>query len=144
MPTKKVTKKAATKKVVKKKVAKKTAPKKTVKKVVKKATKKTAAKKATKKTSNKEEKKPLVYASNGKSFWCNDGQVLDSLIALRDALEAMEIEVYKYHAEGDKNDFANWIAYVLDDYVCAADVEKAKTQKSARTAIVRRLKVYSV
>lgn len=140
MPTKKVIKKVATKKVAKKKAVKKAITKKAVKKVIKKATKKVAKKKATK----KEEKKPLVYASNAKSFWCSDGQILDSLIALRDALSTMEMEVYKYHAEGEKNDFANWVAEVLSDYVCAADIERAKTPQSAKTAIVRRLKIYSL
>ena len=129
MPTKKATKKAT------KKVAKKTA-KKTTKKVAKKAVKKTSrAKKAA---------KDLVYSENDTSFWVSDGQILNSLMALRDALDAMHKDVYKYHATGDDNDFATWVEVVLCDGDCAKDLRKAKTQKGAKTVVVKHLKYYAV
>lgn len=127
MPTKKTTPKKATKKVAKK----------TVKKAVRKTTKKVATKKN---ASNK----PLVYSSDSTSFWVSDGQILNSLIALRDALDAMHKDVYLYHATGNENDFANWVEVVLCDGDCAQDLRKAKTQKSAKTAVVRHLKYYAV
>lgn len=130
MTTKKVTKKAVAKKTASKKVAKKTTAKKTV------------AKKVAKKTSSNK-KKPLVYADNQTSFWVSDGQILNSLVALRDALDVMEKEVYEYHAGKAQNDFSNWVATVLADNACAKDLEKAKTCKSAKTAVVRHLKFYS-
>ncbi|MCA9354268.1 MAG: hypothetical protein KC877_01985 [Candidatus Kaiserbacteria bacterium] len=128
MPTKKTTKTAPAKKAA-------------AKKVVKKAVKKAPAKKAAVKTGTK---KPLVYASNTKSFWVKNGQVLNSLVALKDALEEMEKEVYVYHTGGDSNDFANWVEQVLCDNVCAADLAKAKTPKSAKTVVVKHLKYYAV
>lgn len=134
MPTKKVTKKAVAKKTVKKKVAKKA-----VKKVAKKITKK-----PTKKVAKKTAKKPLVLANNETSFWVTNGQILNSLIALRDALDEMEKEVYSYHAGNAQNDFANWVSAVLADPVCASELQKAKTPKSAKTVVVRHLKLYSV
>lgn len=144
MPTKKTTKiapvkKKAAKKAVKKAPAKKAA-KKATKRVAKKTTKKTAAKKATKKSV----KKSLVYAPDQQSFWVSDGQILNSLLALRDALAEMEKEVYKYHADGWQNDFAQWVEVVLNDTKCATDLRKAKTPKSARTVVVRHLKFYIV
>lgn len=126
MPTKKATKKApAKKKVAAKKVAKKT------------------TKKAAKKTTRKSSKKALVYADDQQSFWMTDGQILNSLLALRDALAEMEKEVYEYHATGWQNDFAQWVDVVLCDSKCAADLAKAKTPKSARTVVVRHLKFYT-
>lgn len=123
-----------TKKVTKKVVIKKTAPKKTTTKSIKKAIKKSSPNK----------KKPLVYADNNNSFWVSDGQILNSLMALRDALELMENEVYEYHAGKAQNDFSNWVSAVLADSACAKDLKKARTCKSAKTAVVRHLKLYSV
>ncbi|MEK7638730.1 MAG: hypothetical protein AAB388_01075 [Patescibacteria group bacterium] len=111
------------------------------------AVKKKAAKKAapaTKKSAAKVAKKPLVYADNSSSFWVRNGQILNSLVALRDALSAMEKEVYLYHASKDKNDFANWVEVVLCDDTCAADLRKAKTPISAKSAVVKHLKLYSL
>lgn len=141
MPTKKATKKAPAKKVAKK----------TAKKVTKKVVKKVPAKKAVKKSPAKRNlakkaptKKDLVFANEQTSFWVRNGQILNSLVALRDALDAMENEVYSYHAGGAHNDFANWVGAVLCDDKCANELEKAKTPRSAKTVVVRRLKFYSV
>ena len=134
MPTKKTTKKTTKKKVAKK------AAKKATKKVAKKTTRKTA-KKTTRK---KKEAKALVHASNEQSFWVSDGQILNNLLALKDALNAMDAKVYKYHATGDQNDFANWVEVVLCDDKCAKDLRKAKTKTSAKTVVVKHLKLYAV
>jgi hypothetical protein len=150
------TKKIAKKKVLKKAAAKKVTPKKTIRKATtKKVTpKKTAAKKVVKKvvakkgakktTSKKQAKKSLVLAPNEKSFWVTNGEVLNSLLALRDALDEMEKEVYSYHVSKEHSDFASWVDSVLCDKKCAAELKKAKTPDKAKTVVVRHLKVYSV
>ncbi|MCA9362222.1 hypothetical protein KC906_02510 [Candidatus Kaiserbacteria bacterium] len=127
-------------KTTKKPVAKK-ATKTVTKKVSKKVVKKAAPKKQGAKVASKKE---LVYADNQKSFWVTNGQILNSLVALRDALDEMEKEVYSYHAGTAHNDFANWVSDVLCDQACAVDLEKAKTPKSAKTVVVRHLKTYTV
>ena len=115
-------------------VPKKVAPKKVVKKasVKKVAPKKVAA------------KKTIVYADNTHSFWVNDGQVLNSLIALQDALLSMQESVFKHHVSKDKHDFADWVDSVLCDSTCAADLRKTKAPTSARTVVVKHLKSYDV
>lgn len=128
MPAKKTTKKATKKKVAKK----------ATKKVTKKTTKKVA-----KKTANKATKKSLVFASDSESFWAKDGQILNSLVALRDALERMDKEIYTYHVNND-NDFARWVEAVLQDADCASALRKAKTPNSAKTVVVKHLKLYSL
>jgi hypothetical protein len=128
MPTKKVDKKVVPTKVTAKKV---------VKKSVKPATKKLPAKKATRKTE-------LIYADNTKSFWVTDGKILNSLLALRDALDEMHQETYQYHANKVNNDFANWVADVLADKQCALELKKATTPKSAKTVVIKYLKLYNV
>lgn len=135
------TKKEAVKKATKaKKVVKKT-----IKKVAKKATKKKVVKKTAKNTvRKKKEARPLVYSLNETSFWVADGQILNNLTALRDALDGMSKDIYIYHAAGRKNDFANWVEVVLCDGRCAKDLRKAKSKSSARTTVVKHLKSYAL
>lgn len=145
MPT--TTKKSTpAKKSAKRATAKKTTKKAPAKKVAKKAAKKSPAKKTTaKKTTSKDAgKKDLVFAPDHESFWVSDGQVLNSLLALRDAFSEMDKQVYLYHAEGEANDFSNWVGVVLCDEKCAKDLQKAKTPSSAKTVVVRHLKMYAV
>ncbi len=128
-----------TKKTTTKEVTKSTLAKKVAKKVVKKA----PAKKATKKTVvKKQTKKQLVYAPDHQSFWVTNGEILNSLVALKDALAAMEQEVYSYHAGEAHNDFARWVADVLADGACAVELEKAETPTKAKTVVLKHLKSY--
>jgi hypothetical protein len=143
MPTKKApTKKSVAKKVTTKKkpAAKKPATKKP-------AAKKTVAKKApakkTKKTTAKKPAKDLLYASDEQSFWVTNGEVLNSLMALHTALDNMPKDVFEFHATGDQNDFSVWVETVLCDADCAADLQKAKSQKSAKTTVAKHLKHYT-
>lgn len=114
------------------------------KKTAKKAPAKKAVKKTAKKAPKKSVKKDLVYAENQTSFWTTDGQILNSLVALRDAFESMQKEVYSHHVTKEKNDFSVWVETVLCDAECAASLQKAKTPKTAKTAVVKHLKMYSV
>lgn len=153
MPTKKAPAKKTTKTTAKKPV-KKTAVKTAVKTVKKAAAKKapakkTVAKKVTRKSSGtkvpiKKPTKELIYASDQESFWTSDGEILNSLMALRDALAEMDADIYQFHAAGEQNDFSLWVDTVLRDGDCAQDLKKAKTPRSAKTTVVRHLKMYSV
>jgi hypothetical protein len=142
--TKKVAKTASKKAGTKQSTTKKTAATK------KKATpKKTAAKHAVKKSAKSAPKKtsaskPLVYADDERSFWVSNGEILNSLLALRDALSVMDTAAYTVHVTSDKNDFATWVDEVLCDGDCASALRSAKTPKSARTVVVRHLKYYEV
>jgi len=150
MPTKKVTAKKAPKTAAKKAVVKKAATKKasakkvtTAKKSV--AQKAPAKKAATKKTATKKVATPsLAYASNEQSFWVTNGEILNSLLALHDALGHMEQDVFEFHATGDQNDFSVWVGTVLCDGDCAADLAKAKTQKRAKSVVAKHLKRYAI
>ena len=130
MSTKKRTSKTTTTKSAKKKVAsKKSAPKMS----------KSSARKATDKS-----KKNLVQAQTNTAFWVHNGSILSNLLELKDALEAMEDAVFSYHVTKDKNDFADWVESVLRDPDCAAALRKSKKPHTARTVVVRHLKIYRV
>jgi hypothetical protein len=134
MPTKKTPTKVVTKKVAPAKTA-------TKKVATEKPVKKAPAKKIVAKVGSK---KPLVYANEQQSFWVKNGQILNSLISLRDALDEMEKEVYSYHAGAAHNDFAKWVSDVLADSACAVELGKAKSPKTAKSVVVKHLKFYSV
>lgn len=131
MPKKITTTSKASTKIAVKKVAKKSVAKKTVA-----VTKKTPMKKAS-------TPKTLVYAKNEQSFWVSNGEVLNSLTALYQALASMDEEVFTYHVTKDKNDFSDWVEVVLCDEVCASDLRKAKNPDKACMVVAKHLKKYS-
>jgi hypothetical protein len=112
------------------------------------ALKKVTAKKViSKKTVIKKKEKearPLVYADNARSFWLFDGQVLNSLVALKEALSSMQKDVFSHHVTKEKNDFADWVELVLADVETASLLRKAKTAKTAHASLMKRLKEYDV
>jgi len=126
-----------------KKPTRTTTKKPTTKKTTAKTKKTTKSTRGTGKTSAKKPVKDLVYASDHESFWVTNGDILNSLLALEAALGQMERDVYQFHAAGEQNDFSVWVESVLFDSDCAAALSKAKTPKSARTAVVKHLKFYS-
>ncbi len=132
-----------------KKEIKTTAKKTAVKKVTKpkstsiKVTGVVAKKVATKKIAGPKPKKDLVVATNHNSFWMNDGQILNTLVALEQALKKMDNVVYKYHTAAGRHDFANWVEDVLHDVECATALRSAKTAKSAHTVVVKFLAHYN-
>ncbi len=116
-----------------------------VKKVAAKKVAKTAAKKAavTKKAQKTVAKPALVYAADAHSFWVHDGQILNSLKALHEALLTMEKAVYGHHVTKEKHDFADWVESVLKDDACANALRKAKTAPSAASVVAKYLRAYS-
>lgn len=137
MPIKKT---AITKKSPSKKVAVKKAP---IKKTTKKAPAKKVAK-TTKATAAKKPHKDLVIASDQESFWVQNGEILNSLIALDHSLQSMDVDSWQFHATGGQNDFAVWVETVLCDKRCAADLKKATTPKKAAATVKKHLKTYIV
>ena len=107
--------------------------------VAKKVVKKAAAKKAVSSS-----KPALKYAPNQHSFWVVDGQILNSLSALKEALDVMDKATFAHHVAKDKNDFAVWIETILVDKDCAVDVRKAKTPAATKTAVTKHLKKYDL
>lgn len=87
---------------------------------------------------------PLRYADDAQSFWAANGEVLNSLLALRDALERMDAETFQYHVRDGQNDFSLWVGEVLGDGTCAAELAHCTTPSKARTVVVRRLRSYSL
>lgn len=114
----------------------------TKQKITKKVAKK--ARKQTVKKSGKTKKMALVCASPDQCFWTTDGRILSNLVELRDLLSSVADEVFEYHVNNDKNDFAEWVGNVLQDQALAKSLRKAKKSKAAHTVVVKRLRIYEL
>ena len=63
-------------------------------------------------------------------FYVCDGQVLKSVSDLSGSLQySMSDEVFKYHCNGEKNDFAKWIAEVIGNKRLSKNISRVKTKK---------------
>lgn len=119
----------------------------TVKKAASKKVKKAPAAKVSKAVTQRDHskaKRVLVCAQGEQCFWTTDGKIIANLVELKDALTNMANDVFQYHVTRDKNDFADWIEYVLGDAELAGKVRSAKKPTSARTFVVARLKKYDI
>jgi hypothetical protein len=124
-----------TKKVASKKAASTTGVKKAATKKVA-ATKKPAAKKTN--------KRELVVTTQETAFWVNNGEVLYSLVDLRDSLQGMTARVYRYHADYEQHDFALWVEHVLGDAACAAALRAVSSVTAAEAVVIKHLKRYTL
>ncbi len=61
-------------------------------------------------------------------FILHDGRVLKDLNDLLSALRNMDDYIFYYHANHEKNDFANWIREVIHERDLAKDIEKSKSK----------------
>lgn len=96
------------------------------------------------KTTKAPQKVGLVCAEGEQCFWSNDGLVLSSLADLQAALIAMSEDTYSHHVTKEKNDFADWVEFVLIDKQCASDLRKAKGKKAAMAVVAHTLSAYVV
>ncbi len=99
--------------------------------------------KAPKKSTTAKGKQALTCAPSEQCFWITDGRVLSNLVELRDALASMTDDVFMYHVTKERNDFADWIEYVLQDAELATSFRKSKKSKTAHDVVVGRLRIYT-
>ncbi|MEW6086753.1 MAG: DUF5752 family protein [bacterium] len=62
-------------------------------------------------------------------FWVLSGLKLKNLIELSDALDSMTDEVFNYHVNENKNDFACWIKECIKDLELADTLFTTKSKK---------------
>jgi hypothetical protein len=68
-----------------------------------------------------------------------DGRVIASMPELEEALNAISDETYSYHANAEKNDFANWAREVIGDQKLANDLVKSAGRAQAAKAVANRV-----
>jgi hypothetical protein len=57
---------------------------------------------------------------------------------LGDALNTMTYETYVFHANKEKNDFANWARDIIKDEMLAKDLQKAPNRAQAAKLVASR------
>jgi hypothetical protein len=72
-------------------------------------------------------------------FWICDGRTLRNLGDLASALKDMNDDVFNYHVNKEKNDFAKWIHDVIGDKTLATSIAKLKTKGGIATKIGNRI-----
>ena len=84
--------------------------------------------------------KRVISIEPDKYFWVCDGQVLKNLEQLNKSLEKMSNEVFGYHVNEMKNDFAKWVEDVWGDKKLALDLKRAKSAQTAAQKVKARIK----
>jgi len=82
----------------------------------------------------------LGDVSEEKRFWCNDGRYLKNLDELKDALELMTEETFRFHASETKTDFSNWVKDVIGDEKLSRDLLKSTTKEQAARMVAERVR----
>ena len=91
------------------------------------------------KISKEEAVRRLGYVPEDKRFWCQDGKVMKNLVELREALDNMSEETFRYHSREERNDFSIWVRDVVGDESLAGDLRKAKSRAQSSKAVAERI-----
>ena len=73
------------------------------------------------------EDKRHFQVSADQEFKLNDGEVLKSLDDLSEAINLIEPELFQFHVNAEKNDFANWVENVFGEHELAAQLRDHPT-----------------
>ena len=85
----------------------------------------------------------LSRVTDEKAFRCNDSCVMFDLRELARALDNMSEETFRYHANDQKNDFANWVADVIGDQELASNLRKAADKQQTHEMVSNRVSFLS-
>ena len=94
-------------------------------------------------TLKEEARKLLSEVPEEYVFRCRDGLILRNMEQLKNALMTMESDVYSFHANSEKNDFANWVKDIIKDDKLANSLQKATGQSQAARLTASRLATFS-
>jgi hypothetical protein len=72
-------------------------------------------------------------------FWLHDGKSIKNIAELARELKQMNAELFLYHVNDAKNDFANWIQYCIKDAQLGTLVRTTKNQQRMAAIIERRI-----
>ena len=82
--------------------------------------------------------KGLKEAPADEYFYVNNGMTIRNLDELAVALELMDVEVFEYHVNTEKNDFSNWVKDIINEEGLAKELLNIKS----KTASAERIRKY--
>jgi hypothetical protein len=68
-------------------------------------------------------------------FWSIDGRILRDMKDLKEALDIMTVETFRYHCNDVKKDFSNWVKDIVKDEKLAKELEQTADLEQARKAV---------
>ena len=83
--------------------------------------------------------KALGEAPEKYHFVLKDGRRLRSLYELVDELETMSDDTFRHYANEFKNDFANWIEFVIGERALADEVRRLRARQDIIRAVRSRV-----
>ena len=86
-------------------------------------------KKTTKPQPKKTGRKFLSSVRPEKSFWINNGPIVNNIRNLPKALEQVSEDTFTHHVNGEKNDFYNWITEVIGDQKLARRIKAVRSKQ---------------
>ncbi len=101
--------------------------------------KKGKSRSAKKRVSRKKASKKKKPIPEEKYFFLIDGSALKSIEELADALDKMSEDMFYYHANDLKNDFARWVRDVFSEAELAKELEEARSIERAQIALLKHL-----
>ena len=81
----------------------------------------------------------LMQVPEEKKFWCKNGEAISDLKQLANSLKKMDEEVYRFHANEDRNDFSSWVYDVIGDVKLAQNILKANDKEEASRKVKTRI-----
>ncbi len=72
-------------------------------------------------------------------FHCYDGTVFRNLRDLARGISSMNQEVFSFHVNDQKNDFASWVADVVGDHALARDLWRTKNPSTTLRRVAERV-----
>jgi hypothetical protein len=94
-------------------------------------------------TLNQQAKRFLANVPEENVFRCGNGHILRNMKELAEELKTMSEESYTFHANKQKNDFANWVRDIIKDERLAADLQKTPKQSQAAKLVASRISILS-
>ena len=67
------------------------------------------------------------------------GQRIKNVKELADSLEMIDESIFKHHVNEHKNDFANWISDVFEEFDLAEKIKTARNKDHARLIIYKHI-----
>ncbi|MDP3766242.1 MAG: hypothetical protein Q8R04_07050 [Nanoarchaeota archaeon] len=81
----------------------------------------------------------LAVPEQHHQFFVADGSVIKNAAELVWALDKMNEDTYKLHANEEKNDFSSWIRDIFGEEKLAEDLKTSASKTEAQLAVAKRL-----
>ncbi|MFH1316127.1 MAG: DUF5752 family protein [Candidatus Woesearchaeota archaeon] len=91
------------------------------------------------KIDKKQAKEFLKDVNPDKSFWINNGPIINNLKQLPKAIEKIDDNTFRYHVNKEKNDFSKWIDETIGDKTLSRNLRGIRTKQVFQKKLMSRI-----